>query len=185
VNNYFFVHTKFMQKPRIQDKSFFEVSAETLAVNLLGKHLVRNIDGQIYRYLITETECYMGIFDSACHACRGKTPRASTLWEKGGTLYVHMIYGIHYMLNIVAGEEGDPMGVLIRGVKGIIGPGNLTRMLEIRKDFNREDLLLSERIWIEETDLIVNYEATPRIGINYAKIKDREKLWRFVAYNYL
>lgn len=170
---------------RISDKAFFEVSADMLAVNLLGKALVRNIDGKIHKFLIAETECYMGIFDTACHACKGKTPRASTLWERGGTLYVRMIYGMHYMLNIVAGKFDDPMGVLIRGVKGIKGPGNLTKALEIGKDFNREDLLISDRIWIEETNLSPFYKKTPRIGINYAKKEDREMLWRFVAYDSL
>lgn len=170
---------------RIKSAEFFTVNAEDLAKKLLGKALVRNINGEIKRYLIAETECYMGIFDTACHARVGKTPRASTLWERGGKLYVHLIYGLYYMLNIVAGDEGDPMGVLIRGVKEIEGPGRLTKALNIDKDFNKEDLLTSDRIWIEETNIYPKYDLTPRIGINYAQKEDREKLWRFVAYKYL
>ncbi len=174
-----------MQGNRILSKEFFEMSADNLAISLLGKTLVRNIDGQITRYLIAETECYMGVLDTGCQAHRGKTPKTSVLWERGGTLYVHLIYGLYYMLNIIAGKEGDPMGVLIRGVKGIKGPGRLTRALEIGKDFNRENLLLSERIWIEDTGLIPLYKKTPRIGIDYADDIDRNQLWRFVAYDYL
>lgn len=174
-----------MQNKRIEAEGFFRVSAEELAVNLLGKALVRNIGGEQHRFLIAETECYMGVEDTACHACRGKTPRASVLWERGGTLYVRLIYGLYYMLNIIAGDEDDPMGVLIRGVKGIVGPGRLTRALDIGKDFNREDILISNRIWIEETGIKPIYSKTPRIGIDYAQKADRERLWRFVAYDYL
>lgn len=174
-----------MQDTRILSKEFFCQKADKLAVSLLGKAMVRNIGGEVQKYLIAETECYMGTDDTACHACRGKTLRTGTLWERGGILYVHLIYGMHYMLNIVAGEEGDPMGVLIRGVKGISGPGRVTRALEIEKDFNKEDLLLSERIWIEETNFKPKYDLAPRIGIDYAEKEDREKLWRFSAYKYL
>jgi DNA-3-methyladenine glycosylase len=174
-----------MQGAKILDKDFFEVSADILAVNLLGKTLVRNIDGEISRYLIAETECYMGIMDTACHACLGKTPRASTLWESGGTLYVRLIYGMYYMMNIVAAKFDDPMGVLIRGVKGIKGPGRLTRELKIGKDFNKESLLSSDRIWLEDTNLCPKFDKTPRIGINYATPEYRDMLWRFVAYDYL
>lgn len=170
---------------RIQDKDFFALSADKLAVSLLGKVLARNTDGEVHKYIIAETECYMGVEDTACHACRGKTPRASTLWERGGTLYVHLIYGLYYMLNIVAGDEGSPMGVLIRGVQGITGPGRVTRALGIDKDFNREDLLTSARIWIEDTGILPKYDCTPRIGIGYADKEDRERLWRFSAYRYL
>lgn len=170
---------------RIVDAQFFAVDAEKLAINLLGKVLVRVKDGKRHTYIIAETECYMGVNDTACHACRGKTERNSVLWERGGTLYVRLIYGLYYMLNIVAGSAGDPMGVLIRGVKEIKGPGRLTRALDIGKDFNREDILTSDRIWIEDIGLTPTYNTTPRIGICYAAKADIEKLWRFVAYKHL
>lgn len=170
---------------RIDDAQFFAVDAERLAINLLGKALVRVKDGKKHTYIIAETECYMGVEDTACHACRGKTERNSVLWERGGTLYVRLIYGLYYMLNVVAGSAGDPMGVLIRGVKEIKGPGRLTRALDIGKDFNREDILTSDRIWIEDIGLSPIYDATPRIGIGYAAKADIDKPWRFVAYKYL
>jgi DNA-3-methyladenine glycosylase len=77
------------------------------------------------------------------------------------------------------------MGVLIRGAKDINGPGRVARKLGIGKDFNKEDLLISERIWLEETNLKPEYITTPRIGIDYARKEDRERLWRFVAYDSL
>lgn len=180
-----FIYNIVMEKMRITSPAFFCIGADKLAVNLLGKTLALNVDGSEQRYLIAETECYMGVEDTGCHASRGKTPKTSALWQRGGKLYVHLIYGLHYMLNIVAGLEDEPMGVLIRGVKGIVGPGRVTKTLNIGKDFNREDLLTSERIWIEETNITPKYDCFPRVGISYADKIDRERLWRFCAYEYL
>lgn len=170
---------------RITNVGFFCINADELAVNLLGKALTRKEGNEVYRYLIAETECYMGIEDTACHAHKGQTAKTTVLWERGGTLYVHLIYGLYYMMNIIAGKEGDPMGVLVRGIKDVKGPGRLTRALNIGKDFNREDLLISNRIWIEDVGITPEYQCTPRIGIDYAKKECRNKLWRFTAYDYL
>ncbi|MEZ4999890.1 MAG: DNA-3-methyladenine glycosylase [Bacteroidales bacterium] len=49
----------------------------------------------------------------------------------GGHLYIYLIYGMHWMLNIVTGRENDPQAVLIRGVSGISGPGRVARNLEL------------------------------------------------------
>lgn len=174
-----------MKGERIIDKDFFTASADKLAVKLLGKTLVRKIDDIEYRYIIAETECYMGVEDTACHAARKRPVSARALWNRGGTLYVYLTYGMHYMLNIVAGVEGDPMGVLIRGLKGIIGPGRLTKELKITKDFDHEDLLTSERIWLEDTGINPKYKTSPRVGIDYAEEKDRNIHWRFLAYDYI
>lgn len=170
---------------RIRDAAFFTVRADALAVALLGKILVRKTGNLAQRFYIAETECYMGITDSACHAARKNPIAAKVLWERGGTLYVHMVYGMHYMLNIVAGPAGDPTGVLLRGAAGMAGPGRLTRALGIGADFNREDLLTSQRIWIEDSGLTPLYTAAPRVGIDYAQEADRNALWRFLAYDSL
>jgi len=53
---------------RITDPSFFTVGAVELAQKLLGKILVRNINGQLIRVKIVETEAYIGKIDRACHA---------------------------------------------------------------------------------------------------------------------
>ena len=63
--------------------------ATELAPALLGKLLCRRLDGEVIRVRITETECYYGEQDSACHAHRGRTKRTATLYEPGGTAYVH------------------------------------------------------------------------------------------------
>ena len=53
---------------RITDPSFFMVSADKLAQKLLDKILVRNINGQLIKVKIVETEAYDGNIDRACHA---------------------------------------------------------------------------------------------------------------------
>ena len=171
---------QFSDNKKITDKGFFTQDAYPLAQRLIGKYICRKIDGVISRYRITETECYIGTGDTACHAHKGKTARTSIMWAGGGVCYVYLCYGIHNMLNFVSGEEDNPQAVLIRGVEGYNGPGKLTKALDIDRSFNGESLTTSERIWLEYGERIP-YTATPRIGINYAEEKDRSALWRFVA----
>ena len=165
---------------RITDRDFFTQDGYILAQQLIGKYICRNIDDKTVRRQITETECYLGSDDTACHAHKGKTNRTKIMWEKGGVCYVYLCYGIHNMLNFISGLENDPQGVLIRGIKGFDGPGKLTKALRIDRSLNGEDLLTSDRIWLEKGEEL-SYIATPRIGIGYADEKDRNALWRFVA----
>ncbi len=169
-----------MNNMKITDRNFFTQSGYTLAQRLIGKYICRNINGEILRRQITETECYLGVEDTACHAHKGRTKRTGIMWRQGGVCYVYLCYGIHNMLNFISGIEGQPEGVLIRGVKGFDGPGKLTKYLNIDRSLNGENLLTSKKIWLEDGDSIP-YTATPRIGIDYAEEKDRNALWRFVA----
>lgn len=165
---------------RITDRNFFTQDGYILAQQLIGKYICRCIDGEIIRRQITETECYLGTEDTACHAHKGKTPRTQIMWRQGGVCYVYLCYGIHNMLNFISGEENSPQGVLIRGIKDFDGPGKLTKALRIDRSLNGEDLLASDRIWLETGDSLP-YVAAPRIGIGYASEKDQQALWRFVA----
>lgn len=165
---------------RIVDKTFFTQDAEALAKSLIGKLLCRNINGQIIKHEIIETECYIGETDTACHAHKGKTNRTKTMWELGGTCYVYLIYGIHNMLNIISGNYGNAQGVLIRGVKGYIGPGKLTKALAINLDLNMEDITTSNKIWVEDIGISAKLIAAKRVGIDYATQEDQNKLFRFI-----
>ena len=171
---------RFLKNKRISDKKFFTQDGYTLAQRMIGKYICRCTDGVVSRYRITETECYIGTGDTACHAHKGKTARTEIMWAEGGVCYVYLCYGIHNLLNFISGDENQPQGVLIRGVKGFDGPGKLTKALQIDRSFNGEDLTASERIWLETGDSLP-YKATPRIGIGYADKKDQDALWRFVA----
>lgn len=155
--------------------------ADEMAISLLGKWLCTEKDGVLRRFRITETECYMGETDTACHAARGKTPRNAVMYRSGGFAYVYLCYGIHNLLNIVTGEEDFPEAVLIRGVTGISGPGRVTKALGVTRDENGADLSCSSVIWLEDDGERPLYDAFPRIGIDYAAPKDRDRLWRFVA----
>lgn len=68
------------------------------------------------RAMITEVEAYKGEEDQACHARFGKTERTKVMYEEAGRVYMYLIYGMHWMLNVVTGEEGEPQAVLVRGV---------------------------------------------------------------------
>ena len=69
-------------------------------------------DGTLLRARITETEAYRGAQDTACHACHGRTKRTEVLYHDGGTIYVYLCYGMHWMLNIVTGHADEPQAEL-------------------------------------------------------------------------
>ena len=161
-------------------KDFYLGPAPELAPKLIGKLLCRNVDGETVRCRVTETEAYFGEDDTACHAHKGKTPRTKILYEEGGVAYVYLCYGIHSLLNIVAGERDFPQAVLIRGIEGYSGPGRLTRFLQINRALNGEDLVASSRLWLEDDGFVPKVTASKRVGIDYATPEYRDKLWRFI-----
>lgn len=164
---------------KLTEKEYLMDSTE-LAPYLIGKLLCRKYeDGSVNKMRITETECYFGEEDTACHAHKGKTPRTRLLYEKGGVCYVYLCYGIHNLFNVISGREGHPQGVLIRGVEGSYGPGRLTKKLNIDRSLNGISLIDSGVIWIEDDGLSCEIQKGKRIGIDYAEKEDIERLWRF------
>ena len=162
--------------------NFYRSDAVTVAEKLLGKILVRKFDdGTTARYRITETEAYLGEDDKACHASKGRTPRTEIMYADGGKIYVYLIYGIYWLLNVVTGTENSPQAVLIRGIENIVGSGRVGRELQIDRSFYGESLLTSERMWIEDAPEIENFTTGTRIGIDYAGDVWKNKLWRFIA----
>ena len=159
---------------------FYRRGALNVAPELLGKWLCKQTEDGIMRVQITETEAYVGEDDSACHASRGRTPRNEVMYSAGGVAYVYLCYGIHHLLNIVTGEKEFPEGVMIRAVEGANGPGKLTRMLGICRELNREDVVQSQVLWIEDDGGVYGYSTAPRVGIDYARPEDRDRLWRFI-----
>jgi len=91
-------------------QKFFDRDPVSVCKDLLGKFLVINDK----KYIITEVEAYDGQDDEACHARYGKTERNAPMFAAPGCWYVYMIYGMHYMLNIVTGPGKHPSAVLIR-----------------------------------------------------------------------
>ena len=159
----------------------YDLPATELAPLLLGKMLCRRRGSALLRLRITETECYYGESDSACHAHRGMTERTKVLYRAGGAAYIYLCYGIHNLLNVVSGPAGHPEAVLIRGIEGYPGPGRLTKALEIDRGLNGIDLRSSDQLWLEDDGVTFPYTAGPRVGIGYATPEDQARPWRFVA----
>lgn len=163
-------------------KTFYSQDAVTLAKALLGKWLCRRLeDGTVIRRRITETEAYLGEEDTACHAHKGRTQRTDVMYAEGGCAYVYLCYGMYDMLNVVSGPVDHAEAVLIRGVEGYDGPGKLTKALKITREHNRENLVASERLWLEDDGFAPRFTAGPRIGIGYASARDQKRRWRFTV----
>lgn len=187
----------------IIQQDFFTRPTLAVARTLLGQRLVREIEGQRLSGLIIETEAYVGPDDTASHASRGRTPRTEVMFGPPGRTYVYLVYGMHYMLNVVTEREDFPAAVLIRAlepVEGIEmmranrrpvsqanplnltnGPAKLCQALGIDKSLNNWDITLGQKLWLEPGEPIPETEIAtgPRIGIDYAQPKDRTAPWRF------
>lgn len=153
-------------------KSFFESrDTPSIAKNLLGKFLVRRLDGYDKACMITEVEAYDGPHDKASHAHRGKTGRNTPMFGDAGGWYVYFTYGAHWMLNIVTGPKNYPAAILIRGISEINGPGRLTKRLVIDKKFNNKIASQKTDLWIEDRNILVrpsSIQRSARIGVAYA-----------------
>lgn len=170
-------------------RGFFTQSTLTVAKNLLGKKLVRIYHSERLVGKIVETEAYIGPKDKASHGYLGKkTKRNQAEFMIGGHIYIYLVYGMYWQLNISTEEEGKPTCVLIRALEpleGITaptnGPGKLCRALMLDKSFYGEDLCRSKRIWLEDGPTISSKQIVkgPRIGIDYAGFYWSKIKWRF------
>jgi DNA-3-methyladenine glycosylase len=161
-------------------REYFTRDVLDVAPDMIGKFICLKLSGgDTGRFKITEVEAYRGTEDKACHASKGRTARTEIMFQEGGRLYIYLIYGMYQMLNIVTGEKDNPQAVLIRGLEGLKGPGVLTRSLGIDKSFNGEDLVTSERIWIEDAGIVPKIKTGQRIGIDYAGEFWKNRPWRY------
>ena len=150
--------------------SFYARDAETVAKELLGKTLVFKDK----RLRIVETEAYVGTYDLACHAAKGRTARTDVLFGPPGRAYLYLIYGMYELFNVVTGNDGDGQGVLVRAGEPLAnitgktdGPGKLTRALELTRDYNRHDLTKAP-LTLTEGPPPEHVITTTRIGVDYA-----------------
>jgi DNA-3-methyladenine glycosylase len=122
---------------KLVPRAFFEHPPEQVAPLLLGKLLVRRIEGRqprnerIVAGRIVEVEAYLGPHndppDPAAHAHRGPTPRNAVLFGPAGHAYVYSIYGMHYCMNISCEPAGRAGCVLIRALEPVAGLREMAR----------------------------------------------------------
>lgn len=192
------------------NRDFFERPTLWVAKNLLGKYIVRKIGNKKIIGKIVETEAYIGPKDKASHAyvppnLRRKlkqkiTSRNKAEFMKGGHIYIYLVYGIYWQLNISTYKEGIPECILIRALEPVVlksernkdkklkinkitnGPGKLCKYLKLDKSFYGEDICKSKRIWIEDRGIKIKpkeIKKGPRIGIDYAGPYWSKIHWRF------
>ncbi len=158
--------------PAALPAKFFDRPTLDVARDLIGVSLVRQLsDGTIHSSMLTEVEAYDGPEDLASHASKGRTPRTEVMFGPPGIYYVYLIYGMHWMLNIVTGKAGYPAAVLIRGTTAISGPGRITARLQIDRSLNGAPAKKASGLWFEKRSIEVPDEriiTTPRIGVDYS-----------------
>ena len=180
----------------ITDSALLELlalPAHIVAKRLLGSTLIRELNGQICRVKIVETEAY-DASDAASHSNWGITPRTAVMFGPAGFAYVYFAYGIHYCFNIVTGRPGEGSAVLVRAVEPLIGrnalaihrpghegvsltngPAKLCQALQIDTNLYGHNLLLPPLQLELAPPTAQSITTTTRIGISRAE----DTLWRF------
>ncbi|HRC83976.1 MAG TPA: DNA-3-methyladenine glycosylase [Thermoanaerobaculia bacterium] len=172
--------------------SFFDRPASEVARALLGRYLVRELEGERLVLRVVETEAYLGMEDRASHAWAGRrTPRNESLYLPPGHAYVYFIYGMHFCLNVTTGPVGAGGAVLFRAgepllgeetmarLRGLVGrpkpgavaggPGKLARALGVDRALDGSRLACGE-LWLAEGSEVPAEQLVvgPRVGIDYA-----------------
>jgi len=168
---------------RILDAAFFNRDTVTVARELLGKLLVRDLEGRRLSGRLVEVEAYLGPQDLASHAARGRrTPRNEAMYGPPGHAYVYFTYGMHHCLNFVTRPEGQPQAVLIRALEPgpevgrCAGPGLLCRALAIDLALNGRALSPPHLFVVDDGAPPRRIFATPRIGISNAGVWEARRL---------
>ncbi len=151
------------------------------------------------RLEITEVEAYAGPEDTASHARFGRTDRNAPMWGRAGRLYVYLCYGVHNMVNVSTGIEGEASAVLVRSAKvvageGVVverrggrplnpqlcaGPGKVGQALGLVRGDSGEDLCRrgGTQLWLANGG--PGLVSGARVGIDFAAPRDRKRRWRF------
>ncbi len=165
------------------ERGFYDRDTRAVALDLLGKILVRR-DGRRPRMgRIVETEAYLGVHDRACHSARGRTARTETMFGPPGRAYVYLVYGMHHCLNVVTEAEGRACAVLLRALEPLDGldsrcdgPGRLCRALGVDRSFDGCDLVGGPLALMDDGFQLPAVDRRPRVGVDYAGAWARRRL---------
>lgn len=175
---------------KIVPRSFYARDTDLVARELLGKIIVREVNGHMLKARIVETEAYMGIDDPASHAYGCMRVRNAPLYGPAGHAYVYFTYGMYYCLNFVSRDLSLPAGgVLIRAVEPLEGiefmerrrhkhtthgltngPGKLTQALAINKELNNHDVTHRGALYVVDAPEVAKKDivVSKRVGISKA-----------------
>ncbi len=177
---------------KLVPQTFYHRSPLFVAPELLGKILVRHLNGTTISGRIVEVEAYLGFADPAAHGYSGQTPRTASLFKAGGHAYIYTIHRYH-CLDIVTETAGTPTSVLIRALEpfaGIelmqkfrhkenvrdltTGPGKLTQALQITRELDGLDVTdpTAALQIFDDGYPVENIITTKRVGISKAKDQD-------------
>jgi DNA-3-methyladenine glycosylase len=150
-----------------------------LARYLIGKTLVRELEGERLAGRIVETEAYP-IGDPAAHAYIGETKRNGSLFRALGTAYIYLGYGVSWLANVASEPEGVGAGVLLRAVEPVEGeaimrlrrqrerpreltggPGRLCAAMAIDRSLDGVDLCAPGPLWLADA-----VRAAGEIGVS-------------------
>ncbi|MFV1968244.1 MAG: DNA-3-methyladenine glycosylase [Pirellulaceae bacterium] len=171
-------------------RHFYNRDAKAVAVEMLGRLLIRRSRDGTCVGRIVEVEAYLARDDPACHACRGETRKNATMFGPPGFAYVYSIHA-RYCLNVVTGSKGVPSAVLIRAIEPLEGirvmqrrrgiedlwntargPARLCHALEVDRRFDGWDLTRGNRLWLADDPMAhrrpIQTGVSPRIGVTSA-----------------
>lgn len=169
-------------------KQFFARDTEVVAKELLGKWVIYTSSQGVTGGIIVETEAYLGLEDPACHSARGCTARTKVMFGPAGKIYVYLIYGMYYCLNVTTAEPEKPEAVLIRAIEPKLGlelmqkrrnrsklkelcsgPGKMAQAMGIDKSLNGCSAIDGPiAFYKKQSDYPINIITTTRIGISQA-----------------
>jgi len=157
-------------------REFYDRDTIQVAHELLGKLLVRRVDGTDRIGRIVEVEAYLGPHDLAAHTSKGITPRTKVMYGPPGYAYVYLIYGMHHCMNVVTEADGTGAAVLLRALEPVAnlstntkGPGRLCKAMGIDRSHYGHDLCSEDFFIAKAADTTKPaIVERPRIGVDYA-----------------
>jgi DNA-3-methyladenine glycosylase len=177
-------------------RSFYARPSTDVAPDLLGRVLVRRLEGGTrLAARIVETEAYQQD-DPASHSFRGRTPRNGVMFGPAGYLYVYFTYGMHHCMNVVTGADGVGSAVLLRAAEPLegldemarlrghrparelcSGPARLCAAFGVDRSHDGTDLVAAGSMWVEPGDGGGAGPVTAGVRVGISAGLDRA--WRF------